>query len=181
MYNMIFQKFTGNINNKNYIFNTPYLINKNDIVEKDVLENWIYIIEELYKYNYISYELYKFINSYLNSYLNSSSYNISLNIINIDDIIGLILDHFSTNNKDKIYFSKIYDDWIKFIKPYIFQGGYGYSFQTSDLGYIDHQCIRPNKFNDVVISINDDILIGHILLKKSISLSSDCEFEKWNN
>ena len=74
---------------------------------------------------------------------------------------------------------EIYNDWIKSIQPYCFQGGKGYKIQYS--GDIPHHwCVKPEYYNKVS-NIPNEVLISSIICDKYISISSKCEIEYWNN
>ena len=74
---------------------------------------------------------------------------------------------------------EIYNEWIKSIQPYCFQGGKGYKIQYS--GDIPHHwCVKPEYYNKVS-NIPNEVLISSIICDKYISISSKCEIEYWNN
>jgi len=74
---------------------------------------------------------------------------------------------------------EIYNEWIKSIQPYCFQGGQGYKIQYS--GDIPHHwCVKPEYYNKVS-NIPNEVLISSIICDKYISISSKCEIEYWNN
>ena len=74
---------------------------------------------------------------------------------------------------------EIYNEWIRSIQPYCFQGGHGYKIQYS--GDIPHHwCIKPEYYNKVS-TIPNEVLISSIICDKYITISSKCETQYWSN
>jgi hypothetical protein len=74
---------------------------------------------------------------------------------------------------------EIYNEWIKSIQPYCFQGGKGYKIQyTGDIP--NHWCVKPDYYN-IVSNIPKDVSLCAIICNKYITISSKCEIEYWNN
>ena len=74
---------------------------------------------------------------------------------------------------------EIYNDWIKSIQPYCFQGGKGYKINYS--GTIPHHwCIKPDYY-EIVSIIPKEVLLSAFIIDKYIVISSNCEYEYWCN
>lgn len=73
----------------------------------------------------------------------------------------------------------IYNDWIKSIHPYCFQGGKGYKITYS--GTIPHHwCIKPDYYK-IVSTIPDEVVLSAFICDNYITISSKCEDETWSN
>ena len=74
---------------------------------------------------------------------------------------------------------EIYNDWIKSIQPYCFQGGKGYKINYS--GTIPHHlCIKPDYYK-IVSTIPDKVVLSAFVCDNYITISSKCEDAYWSN
>jgi hypothetical protein len=185
----MFDKFSEKINkyrdySVEYVFYTPELYKIYTVTEntQEIFNKWKYIANEMLKEKYISLEYFNIVTEYIDDIfkLTWTEFSIERGNDEINKIINLLIEGTNNkNNKDIIYFKNIYIKWIDNIKQCTFQGGYGYSFHTTDLT-CHHQCIKP-EFFEKYSKIDNDILVGHILLKKYIIMSKTCCVETWGN
>ena len=74
---------------------------------------------------------------------------------------------------------EIYNDWIKSIQSYCFQGGKGYKINYS--GTIPHHwCIKPDYY-EIVSTIPIEVILSAFICNYYITISSKCEDEYWSN
>jgi len=74
---------------------------------------------------------------------------------------------------------EIYNDWIKSIQPYCFQGGKGYKINYS--GTLPHHwCIKP-AYYELVSTIPNEVVLSAFICNYYITISSKCENEYWGN
>ena len=74
---------------------------------------------------------------------------------------------------------EIYNEWIKSIQPYCFQGGKGYKINYS--GTIPHHwCIKPDYYK-IVSTIPDKVVLSAFVCDNYITISSKCEDAYWSN
>ena len=175
----MFDKF---IKNDRSYFTIPSSLREFVFVGKESFDDFYYIIDEIEKEGYINSISTEIIKNYIHSIFQISWVDFTQRTGNdcVYKILSMLVDEIYKNTgKDKEYFKNIYLKWIDYIKPYTFQGGYGYSFSTSDLDR-HHLCIYPNEF-DKIKNIDKDILISCILLKKDIYLSYIAKMEVWGN
>ena len=73
----------------------------------------------------------------------------------------------------------IYNEWIKSIQPYCFQGGLGYRIMYTSNNIPHHWCIKPEYYN-IVINIPENVILSAIVCDKYINISEKLEIEYWN-
>ena len=74
---------------------------------------------------------------------------------------------------------QIYNEWIKSIQTYCFQGGLGYRIMYCDENIPHHWCIKPEYYN-IVINIPDTVIVSAIICDKYINISENLEVQIWN-
>ena len=81
---------------------------------------------------------------------------------------------------------EIYNEWIKSIQPYCFQGGIGHKIQysinnsTSSNSIPHHWCIKPEYYKQV-INIPENVILSGIVCDKYINISEKSEKQYWCN
>ena len=73
----------------------------------------------------------------------------------------------------------IYNEWIKSIQPYCFQGGLGYRIMYTSNNIPHHWCIKPEYYN-IVVNIPENVIVSAIVCDKYINISEKLEIEYWN-
>lgn len=81
----------------------------------------------------------------------------------------------------QISFSKqpleIFTNWLNYISPYCFQGGFGHSIKY--MGSPHHWCIKPENYKDIE-NIPNEVKIAGVILSMHLEISPIAELEKWS-
>ena len=100
-----------------------------------------------------------------------------LRMITFEKIRLILINYIIEKFKKKP--EEIYNDWIKSIQPYCFQGGKGYKINYS--GTIPHHwCIKPDYYK-IVSTIPDKVVLSAFVCDNYITISSKCEDTYWSN